>query len=85
MIVDAYQRATQVMTVMTVLAYQMVTAYSIIVVFVMLTAQMTVYRIVLVNGVDLKSICIIIQMQMVMVWDQETPQIFVVRMLLKDG
>jgi hypothetical protein len=50
-IVDAYQQATQVMTVMTVLVSPMVITCKIIVIHVMLIAPMTVYRIVPVNGV----------------------------------
>ena len=50
-IVDAYQRATQVMTVMTVLAYQMVITWKMNVAYVTVIVPMTVYRIVLVIGV----------------------------------
>ncbi len=69
-IVDAYQEITQVMTVMTVQVYQMVIVWKITAVLVMLTAPMTVYRIVPVYGVVMQKFQIFIQMQMVMVWDQ---------------
>ena len=50
-IVDVYQKATLVMTVMTVLAYQMVITWKMNVAHVTVTAPMTVYRIVPVIGV----------------------------------
>ena len=52
-IVDVYRRATLVMTVMTVLAYQMVITWKMNVIHVIVTALMIVYRIVLVIGVEL--------------------------------
>ncbi len=52
--VDVYQQVTLVMTVMTVLVYQMVTTWKITAAHVMLTAPMTVYRIVLVPGVAMQ-------------------------------
>ena len=52
-IVDAYQRVTQVMIVMTVLAYPMVITWQMNVAHVTVIVLMTVYRIVLVIMVEL--------------------------------
>ena len=66
-IVDAYQKATLVMTVMTVLASQMVITWKMNVIHVIMTAVMTVYRIVRVPGVAVQRKRLIIKIQMVMV------------------